>query len=190
MVAGPASAQVRVNKQVGRPENFNRVNPNKLGVSNMDKKYMQNAYAANSFEVKLGELALRNGSDEWTKDYARDMIREHTMANNELRQVARNKGVYLANKWPAMLTRNYNKMRNLRGSAFDNQYRRINMNAHNGVINQCAMEIRNGRDAMVRSYATKILAAAREHEQMAVMRDTMLVRNRDSYGNAAQPMRP
>lgn len=190
VVAAPAAAQVRVNKQIGRPENFNRVDPKKVGTSNFDRKYMQNAYAANSFEIRVGQLALNRSNDPWVQDYARDMIREHTMAQSELKQLARNKGVALANKWPAMLTRNYRKLSNLRGNSFDNAYRSINLTAHRGVINQCAMEVRTGRDAMVRGYATKVLKAAKDHEMMAMHRETMMVRHNGSYGTAAQGMRP
>ncbi|MEA2553234.1 MAG: putative rane protein [Fimbriimonadaceae bacterium] len=189
-VAAPSMAQVKVNMKVGRPENFNRVNPKKVGISNQDRKYMQNAYILNAFEAKLGALAQSRGSDQWVKDFGSDMDREHTLANSELKDLARNKGVYLSNNWPRAQVKTYNRMASLSGSKFDREFRKINKKGHMLAMNGSAKEIKVGRDAMVRSYATKMLATARAHEQLVMTRQTMMARNNYSYGTAAQKIKP
>lgn len=185
----PAMAQVRVNMKVGRPEDFNKVDPHKVGLNTMDKTFMQNAYVANAFEVKAGALAQSHGEDTWTKDYGQDMYREHSMANSELKELAQNKGVYLSNNWPGMLAHNYNKLRNMNGASFDNAFRDMNKQGHMMVMQACANEIKYGHDAGARSYATKMLATARSHEMMVMNHTTMMAMNSGAYG-AAQQMKP
>ena len=185
-----APAQVRVNMQVGRPENFNVIDPHKMGLNHQDKAFIQNAYCANAFEAKIGMLAQTNGSDEWVKDFGQDMTREHNMANNELKQLAAKESISLSNNWPAMLEHNYHMLSNMHGAAFDAAFTKMNKNGHLMVMHACANEIRYGHDAGVRSYATGMLAVARSHEMMVMNRTTMYVRNTGTYGTAAQTIKP
>ena len=188
-MAVTADAQVRVNMKVGRPENFNRIDPHKMGLNRMDKNFIQNAYFANAFEAKIGALAMSRASDPWVKDFGHDMHREHTMANNELRALARKESIGLSNNWPAMFVQNYNKLRNLSGPAFDRSFTKMNKQGHMMVMKACANELRSGHDAGVRSYATTMLAVARSHEKMVMTRSTMMA-SHGSYGSAAQPIKP
>lgn len=187
----PAHAQVKVNMKVGRPENFNRVDPKKMGLNNMDYRFIQSAYAANSYEAKMGQLAMSRGQDPWTRDFGTDMHREHTNANSELKQLVRSRGMHLNNNWPRMFVANYQKLSRLHGASFDNFYRKLNKSGHMMAMDLCAKEIKSGHDANVRGYATKMLASARSHEQLVMTHQTMLVRYpNSSYGTAAQPMKP
>jgi putative membrane protein len=185
----PVIAQVKVNMKVGRPENFNKVSPSRVGLNRSDRAFMQNAYTGNSFEVKIASLAATRANDPWVKDFAEDMRREHKMANEELKQLARNKSLRLSTNWPAKYTREYRRLAGLHGSAFDRAFTKLNKKGHREVQLACSKELRNGRDTHVRSYATGMLATARSHEKLAMNRQTMMV-HRGSYGTAAQPMRP
>ena len=185
-----AQAQIRVNMKVGRPENFNQIDPHKVGLNHMDKTFLQNAYFANAFEAKIGEMAPSHGSDEWTKDFGQDMYREHTMANNELRQLARTESIPLSNDWPAMFANNYHKLSNMHGPAFDAAFRKINLQGHTMVMQACAKEIQFGHDAGARGYATKMLAVARSHQMMVMNQQTMYVHNPTTSGTAAQTIKP
>jgi len=188
-MAVTANAQVRVNMKVGRPENFNRIDPHKMGLNRMDRQFVQNAYAANAFEARVGALAAIHGSDPWVLDFGKDMEREHTLANSELRQLARRERIGLSNNWPAMFVQNYNRLRSLHGSAFDRAFTQINKKGHPMVMNACSNELRYGHDAGVRGYATTMLASARAHEMMIMHRQTMMA-SHGTYGTAAQPMKP
>ena len=190
VAAVPAYAQVKVNMKVGRPENFNKISPNKVGLTKVDKTYLQNAYFANAFEAKIGALAMSHGQDEWVKDFGQDMYREHNLANSELKQLAQAKMVSLSNNWPKTFVATYTKLSGLYGAKFDYQFQKINKQGHMMVMNACAKEIKRGHDASVRGYATKMLATARSHEQLVLTRQTMLVHTMNSYGSAAQPIKP
>lgn len=184
-----ADAQVRVNMKVGRPENFNRVDPHKMGLNHADKTFIQNAYFANAFEAKIGALAMNRASDPWVKDFGHDMHREHMMANNELKALAHKESIGLSNNWPRMFVQNYNKLSGLSGSSFDRAFTKMNKQGHMMVMKACANDLRYGHDAGVRGYATKMLAVARSHEKMVMTRSTMMA-SHGTYGTAAQPIKP
>jgi len=185
----PALAQVRVNTHLGRADNFNKVNPYKNGLSRTDRNFIRTAYAANSFEVRISQLAQTNASDMWVRDFGQDMIREHAMANKELKLLARQRRFTLPSSWPSKLTMTYKKLSRLHGEAFDHAYTKINMGGHNDAINLCSNEVKKGNDSMTRGYATKLLASAKMHQNNMTSAATMLARNRYTTGTSAQPIR-
>ena len=189
LLGAVALSQVRVNTQVGRPENFNRVSPTKVGLNRMDKTYMKRQALTNIFEVRLGMLAARRSDDAWVRSFADDMIREHTLGQEELKQLARRKGYRLPTMLPRTERNKLAKMERLRGAAFDREFRRIQMAGHEVAMKLQTREIKSGRDAMVRSLATKSLATTRGHHLLAMHRDSMLVRAHDTSGTAAQPIK-
>jgi putative membrane protein len=188
-LSGSAFSQVRVNMKVGRPEDFNRIDPHKIGLNKSDRAFIKTAFAANSFEVKIGHLAQNRGSSTWVKEFGMDMAREHGIANNELKPLAIKKGAALSNAWPASLKKNYNMLARLHGAAFDRAFTKINKQGHLDVMKDCQREIRNGHDASIRSYATGMLATARSHEMMVINRTTMMA-GHGTYGSAAQHIKP
>jgi len=159
--------------QDGRPENMARIPP-KAGINAQDRKFMNFACHSNAFEIMSSELALQRAQSEWARNFARDMIREHTMAQNELKMLAREKGVQLDQTLPKKMQAELDRLSRLSGAEFDRAYRDIQLKAHQETALMMERQIKNGRDSMIRNYAVKSLPAVKKHREMAMQRTTMM----------------
>ena len=173
----PAGAQTsnihsRSNLVVASSANMERIPP-AMGLNAADSGFMKNAAIANMAEVQIGQLAQRNGGD-WGKAYGKDMEREHTLALEELKKVARDKGVSLPTDIDAKHKKAYAMLSQLHGSAFDSAYRKMMIAGHREVLTKVQSEMRGGRDAMVRGYAVTMEPAVKMHLRMAMEQTTMM----------------
>src|SRR5690242_1369516 len=64
-------------------------------VSAADRKFAIAAAQGGMAEVKLGELAVKNGASDSVKKFGQRMVDDHSKANDELKQIATNKGIAL-----------------------------------------------------------------------------------------------
>lgn len=60
-----------------------------------DANFVEEAYIGAQTEVRLSQLAVKQSSDPAVKQFAQQMIDDHTKANDELRKVAEGKGFTL-----------------------------------------------------------------------------------------------
>src|SRR5215217_2395608 len=66
-----------------------------MDVSESDRTFARDAADAGMLEVKLGELAQKNGNSAEVKKLGSHMITDHTKANDELKALAKKKGIAL-----------------------------------------------------------------------------------------------
>jgi putative membrane protein len=171
-LVGVASAQ-QVISQDGRPEKMNYI-AHKTGISAADHKTLQTIYLGNAFEIKASEIARRRGRSQFTREFAKEMIHEHTNAQNELKLLARAKNVWLSNDLPKDMQAMLRKLNTVSASNFDSTYRKIQLSAHSAASMALQAEIKRGHDEMVRSYAIKLLPSVKDHYTMAKIQKTMM----------------
>jgi putative membrane protein len=70
------------------------------GLSRLDKDFLKAANGGNLSEVAYAPVVLRQAAGQDAKNFAQRMVQDHTKANNELKMVARKKGVKLPGKVP------------------------------------------------------------------------------------------
>lgn len=171
-IVGAANAQQMIS-QDGRPERMSAI-WHSNGISALDKKSLQTLYYGNAFEIKTSEIARRRGQSMWTKEFAKEMIHEHTAAQNELKMLAEKKGVMLSNDLPKDMQKKLTTLSSVPASKFDAKYKAIQMAAHSGASMALQTEIKTGHDEMVRSFAIKLLPAVKDHYSMIMMKKTMM----------------
>jgi len=147
--------------------------PPKNGLNRADRMFMMDAAIANRAEVKLGQLAQNRGG-EWSREFGKDMAREHGQALEELKKIAGDKGVSLPGDIDAKHKHAYMMLSQLSGSAFDRAYRSMMLKGHREVLGKVQAEMRMGRDSMVRSYAVMMEPAVKMHLKMAQEQTTMM----------------
>jgi putative membrane protein len=82
-------------------------------------------------EVELGKLAAERAQSADVKQFAQMMIRDHSKANDELKQVASRENMSVST--PAMDQKHQQlmtKLRTLRGAEFDREYMRAMVDGH------------------------------------------------------------
>ena len=142
-------------------------------MASMDQKFMMMAAKGGMGEVEMARMALQKSSNDAVKQYAQKMIDDHTMAGDELKQLASTKGVMLPMQPDAKQMAIMAKMQNLSGTEFDMMYvKEMGVKAHQDMEKLFMKESMSGKDMDAKAWAAKTLPAVRMHLQMA--RDMMM----------------
>jgi putative membrane protein len=67
-------------------------------VSPADKEFIQKAAQGATHEVQFGKMGLERGSSEAVKGYSQRLVNDHTLAKQEIAELARRKGVILTDQ--------------------------------------------------------------------------------------------
>lgn len=136
-------------------------------LSSRDRNFINQAAQVGMLEVQLGQLATQRGSTNTVKQYGQRMVNEHTQANQQLMQLARQKGVTpptnLDNQHKAVM----NRISNLSGANFDDAYMKVMIDSHNQAIALFQAQSQQGQDPDLKAWATKLVPNLQAHLQMA-----------------------
>lgn len=146
----------------------------KKGLTAQDMQFIKDAAAGNQFEVRTSEIAMKNGSSAFVKQFAKEMIIDHSAAFEELKVVARKKGVMVSKKLPAPKQAIVDKLSRLRGAAFDAAYQKVQKDAHAETAAKLKKQIAGGHDSDIKNYAVTTLPAVEHHAMMLAMKRTMM----------------
>src|SRR5437667_5933418 len=95
---------------------------NRGQLSARDYRFVREAARGGMEEVQMGQLAQQKGTSQTVKDFGQRMVTDHNKANDELKQIASQKGATL----PATLTRRENSalddLQKLSGKDFDKKH--------------------------------------------------------------------
>ena len=87
-----------------------------------DQKMIKDMAMANLAEIEAGRMAQTKSQSEQVKNFAQQMIDDHTRALTEVQQLAQSKGVALPTELDRTHKRASEKMAALSGEAFDRAY--------------------------------------------------------------------
>ena len=167
-MSGNMNGNMNSNMRGDRNMNSNMSGGAMMAVNSSDRKFAMMAAQGGMAEVEMARVALERASSSEVKQYAQKMIDDHTKANEELVQIAQAKGITLTaapdQKQMAMME----KMRNLSGAEFDRQYMMMAGDKdHSKMEKLFRDEVRKGRDAELKAFASKTLPVVQEHLRMA-----------------------
>lgn len=141
---------------------------NQTRLSPADRQFINEAAQGGMAEVQLGQLALKRGSSNAVKQYAQQMIDEHTRVNKELMAIASQKGVTP----PKAIAPRHQKIRaklsQLSGKSFDQAYmKQAGITAHTEQAALFQRQAQQGQDPDLKAFAAKTLPAVQKHLQEA-----------------------
>lgn len=145
-----------------------------------DRQFLIQAAQGGMAEVRLGQLAAQRAVNASVKQYGQHMVQQHTQANNELMQLAAQKGVTLPNDVNAQQKAMRARLGQIPGRRFDTTYiREAGVKAHTQQRDLFQREISYGQDPDVKAFAARVLPTVRDHLQMASsMAGNTALRNR------------
>ena len=118
-----------------------------------DRKFIHDAAVGGMFEVKVSQMAADKTSNAGVKSFAEMLVKDHTAANQELKQVAQQKGVALPDSLPREKQRQIDQLAKKSGDDFDRSYiREVGLNDHRKDIKMFEKESKNGKDADTRAF--------------------------------------
>jgi putative membrane protein len=135
-------------------------------LTSSDKKFVMEAAEGGMEEVQLGQLAAQKASDPDVKNFGQKMVDDHTKANDQLKQVASQKGITVPSSLPASKQKDVDKLSKLNGTAFDKAYVSMMVKDHKKDVADFQKESKSGKDADVKSFASTTLPTLQDHLTM------------------------
>src|ERR1700712_3440334 len=125
-------------------------------------------------EVELGQLAQQKATDAKVKDFGAMMVTDHTKANDEMKALAKTKGITL----PVAIDTDEQKVKDdlsaKSGADFDKAYVSNMIDDHKKDIKEFEDAAKNCKDADLKAFATKTLPTLKMHlEAIQKIHDSM-----------------
>ena len=133
----------------------------------MGASFAKKAAAGGRAEVKLGQLAQRNGLSEAVKAFGRRMESDHSKANDQLMAVASKDNITLPTGMDKKDQAAYDRLSKLSGREFDRAYARDMVTEHEKDIAEFNKEANSGGNPDVKSFAAQTLPTLEDHLKMA-----------------------
>jgi putative membrane protein len=161
---------------------------NEVKISETDQGFIETAAMNNMAEIRMGELALEKGTDELVREFAQQMISEHTVAQDELKQIFDRYEEDNENlEWPENLNEKNEDLRDdledMNGFSFDSMYMATQVAAHQEAENAFETQVNSGQDATTKAYANKYLPKIQMHLERADSIHTVVQENNQNSGN-------
>lgn len=137
------------------------------GVLTADRKFMDKAAQGGMAEVEMGQLAEQNGQSADVKAFGKRMVDDHTKANDQLKQLAEQKGVALPTSLDAKDQATKDRLSKLQGAAFDKAYMKDMVTDHKMDVAEFQRESKMAHDPDLKSWAGQTLPTLQSHLQQA-----------------------
>jgi putative membrane protein len=136
-------------------------------LSAADKKFVEKAASGGMAEVQAAQLAQQKADDQKVKDFAQQMITDHTTANQQLTALAQKKGVTVPADLDSKDQKELDKLGKLDGKKFDKAYMKTQVKAHQAMLTLLQKEAKGGKDADLKSFADQTIPTVQKHLDMA-----------------------
>lgn len=126
-------------------------------------EFMTQAASSNMLEIEAGKLAQERGQMQEVKDYGQMMVKDHTNASNQLKQLAQQHNIVLPDSMSQDHQQQLQKLRDQKGKAFDQQYMDLMVNSHEETVKLFENASNNMQDTVIQNFATSTLPILRQH---------------------------
>ena len=151
----------------GRYDRYNRYDRYDDGNAVSTSTFLREAAMGGRAEVSMAILARRRAQDPDVRDFADQMVQDHSVANRQLERLAARRGWSLPSYMDQTHQLAMNRLRQRTGRAFDRQYMREMVRDHQTTLQMFRGYARNGADAELRAWANQTLPTLMEHRRMA-----------------------
>jgi putative membrane protein len=125
-------------------------------------------------EVELGRLADHNGQSQDTRQFGQRMVNDHSKANDQLKELAAAANIPLPNAPGPEDQAMRERLDKMQGDAFDRDYIRRQITAHQETVQLFEYEIGSGQDSQLKNFASQTLPVLMEHLELAQTIDARL----------------
>lgn len=133
-----------------------------------DQVFATQSAIAGMAEIKLGKIAQQQATNAKVKQFGQMMVTDHTKAGDELKAIAKAKGLALPTTLdpPHQATRD--RLATLKGAEFDRAYMDAMVTGHQTVENTMRTEAESGADAELKAFAMRTRPTVQTHLKMAL----------------------
>lgn len=127
-----------------------------------DRNFIAKAIEDNREEVELGKLAQGKASSDAVKQFGQRMVEDHSAANQDLMQLAENKGMKLQDKAPKA-DREMERLAKLQGPDFDREYVKAMVKDHKQDVAEFHRMHSGAVDPNLKAWIDKTLPTIEDH---------------------------
>jgi len=138
-------------------------NSTSSNLSDQDKKFADAAAKGGMMEVMMGQLAASNASQAAVKSLGAMMVKDHSKANDELKQWATATGYKLPTTMDADQQKKYDDLKTKKGTDFDHAYTDLMVSDHKKDIAEFKEEASKGTETSLKSFASKTVPTLEHH---------------------------
>jgi len=132
-------------------------------LSSQDKKFADAASRGGMMEVMMGQLASTNANNATVKSLGAMMVKDHSKANDELKQWASTAGYTLPTSLDAEKQKKYDDLKAKKGADFDRAYADLMVSDHKKDIAEFKEEASKGTESSLKSFAGKTVSTLEHH---------------------------
>ena len=136
-------------------------------LSDADKDFVMKAAQGGMAEVTTGQLAASKAANADVKAFGNRMVNDHGKANDELKQLATNKGLSLPADTDADHKKKADELSAKSGKAFDKAYMDAMVKDHEHDVAEFDKESKSAQDPDLKNWVTKTLPTLQDHLKMA-----------------------
>ena len=159
-------------------------------LSAADQTFVKKAAQGGMAEVELGKLATQKASSEDVKKFGQRMVDDHTKANDQLKQIAGNKGVTLPTDLYSKDQALKDRLSKLDGEKFDQAYMKNMVRDHTKDVSEFRKESTSGKDSDLKSFASQTLPTLEDHlkeaKNIAPKQDKQAMKEKPAAGQTSQ----
>jgi putative membrane protein len=130
--------------------------------------FIQKAEVGNQFEISSSKLALEKSNNDQIKQFAQQMIDDHTQAENQIKGVIAGSGGDLTAPKESMDVKHQKiltRLQNESGDDFDKRYIKAQIKAHNDAVSLFNDYAKTGNNRALRDFAKGTLPTIKEHQK-------------------------
>jgi putative membrane protein len=132
-------------------------------LSDQDKKFADAAAKGGMMEVMAGELAAKSATNSTVKTLGQMMVKDHTKANDELKQWAAQNNYTLPSGLDADQQKKFDELKTKKGAEFDRMYTAQMVSDHQKTIADFKKQAAEGSETSLKAFATKTLPTLEHH---------------------------
>lgn len=136
-------------------------------VSDVDTKFVNEAAEAGTAEVEFGKLAEKKAASDTVRQFANQMVKDHTEANDKLKQIAEAKGLRVNTELSPRHKKELAKLEKLSGADFDKEYMESQRTDHKKVVSLFKKQSEKGVDSDLKNFAATTLPVVEHHKKKA-----------------------
>jgi len=139
----------------------------KSSLSASDRHFLNAAIMGSMAEVQLGHLALQKAAGNDVRQFAQEMINDHSRASGKFVRTAGRKGVVPPTTVGADALKTYKRLSALEGAAFDRAYMQAMLEDHQKDVAEFKNASRSVRDRDLHALVVATLPVLQSHLEMA-----------------------
>jgi len=134
-----------------------------MKVNKADAKFAVEAADGGMSEVELGKLAQQKAASQQVKDFGAMMVSDHSAANDQMKTIAKDKGISLPKGLGSDAQKLKNDLSAKSGEDFDKAYVQAMIKDHKEDIQTFQDATKSLKDADLKNFATNTLPVLHKH---------------------------